>query len=79
MESTTFRPARSPQLFRRHPAGSIADGGRGGLLRFAACESGSVAMEYVLVASLVSVAILVGVLAFSGQLNVLFDDLPTHF
>jgi pilus assembly protein Flp/PilA len=44
------------------------------LARFAADQSGATAIEYGLIGTLVSVAIIVGALALGTQLNVMFQD-----
>ncbi|MCB1489000.1 MAG: Flp family type IVb pilin [Bauldia sp.] len=42
-------------------------------------ETGSVAMEYALIGTLVSVAILVGVLALAGEVDVMYQDLADSY
>lgn len=75
LRAAQFLPPRLLTGWRRW----MAERARPALVRFAVAEGGAVAIEYVLVASLVSIAIIVGVLAFSSQLNVIFNDLPSHF
>jgi len=45
--------------------------------RFARDKSGATSIEYALIGTLISVAIIVGVSALGSQLNVLYDALKT--
>lgn len=47
------------------------------LTRFAKDESGATAIEYGLIATLISVAIIIGATALGGQLNTVFNGLAT--
>lgn len=47
--------------------------------RFAKDESGATAIEYGLIATLISISIIVGATAIGGALNTTFYDLATSF
>ncbi|AVX03146.1 hypothetical protein MXMO3_00602 [Maritalea myrionectae] len=49
------------------------------LTRFWVDESGATAIEYALIGTLASVAILGGVMALSGNLGLVFDAVATAF
>lgn len=49
------------------------------LARFARSESGATAIEYSLIATLISIAIIVGATALGTQLNVLFQGISDDF
>jgi len=48
------------------------------LTRFANDESGTTAIEYGLLATLIGVAIIVGATALGGKLNTMFTDVSTQ-
>lgn len=45
--------------------------------KFIACEKGATAIEYVLIAAGIALAILVAVFAFGDDLSVLYDNLSS--
>lgn len=49
------------------------------IARFAANRSGATAIEYALIGSLISIAIIVGATYLGGQLNTLFVDVANSF
>ena len=49
------------------------------IARFVWDEAGATAIEYALIASLLSIAIVVGATAVGIQLNVVFQDISTKF
>ena len=67
--SPLARLARIALTHGRRPADALERAGR----RFARARGGVTALEYAMMASLVAVAIVGGVAAFSGSLGVLMD------
>ncbi|MCW5696305.1 MAG: Flp family type IVb pilin [Bauldia sp.] len=49
------------------------------LIRFARNRSGATAIEYALIGTLISVAIIVGAIALGGVLNTTYEGFGTHF
>jgi len=47
--------------------------------RFVSDERGATSIEYVLIAGIISIAIIVGATALGGSLNTEFTDLSTNF
>jgi Flp pilus assembly pilin Flp len=61
------------------PISSGAESIMNAVVRFARNESGSVAIEYALIASIISIAIILSAKALGEQLNAIFTGIVANF